>query len=57
MARDKKSEKLFLHYMEIPNENEHNNTWEIELHNRQEEWDKIRAANNWFGYDANPHNI
>ena len=59
MAADAQAEKLLLGYIEIADANTHSNTdaWAINLHNLQEEWDRIRATNNWFGNNSNPSNV
>ena len=59
MAADKKGHGILIQYVETPYFNIHipADTWASHLHELQEEWDMIRADNNWFGYDSNPANI
>lgn len=59
MAADAQAEKLLLGYIEIANANAHSDTdaWATNLHNLQEEWDRVRATNNWFGNNSNPSNV
>ena len=36
---------------------DHQGSWSEDLHERQAEWDLIRAKNDWFGANRNPSNI
>lgn len=55
MSNDAGQKKLILK-IAVANSN-HLGDWSTDLHERQAEWDLIRAKNDWFGMNSNPSNI